>query len=62
MSKKKVCKKCKLFVDGNQCPLCKGETFANNWMGRVLILDPKRSTVAQKMNIDNKGEYAIKIR
>ncbi|MGM5482109.1 MAG: transcription elongation factor subunit Spt4 [Nanobdellota archaeon] len=62
MTKKKVCKKCKMFIDGNQCPNCKGETFANNWMGKVLIIDPKRSIVAEKMGIETKGEFAIKIR
>lgn len=62
MSKKKACKKCKMITEANQCPNCKSETFATSWMGRVLIIDPKRSTVAQKMNIETKGEYAIKIR
>lgn len=62
MSKKKVCKKCKIFVEGEQCPICKGDSFANNWIGRVQIIDPKRSVVAQKMNIEHKGEYAIKVR
>lgn len=62
MSKKKVCKKCKIFVEKDQCPICKGETFATNWMGRVLVIDPKKSIVSQKMNIEHKGEYAIKVR
>jgi DNA-directed RNA polymerase subunit E" len=62
MSKKKACKKCKLFVDGNQCPLCKTEVFSNVWQGRLLIIDPKKSIIAQNMEIESKGEYAIKVR
>jgi len=60
--KKKVCKKCKLFVTGETCPVCKGNQFSENWQGRITILDPVRSIVAQKLNIKAKGEYAIKVR
>jgi DNA-directed RNA polymerase subunit E" len=59
---KKVCKKCKLFVTGETCPLCKGNQFSTNWQGRLVIIDPKKSIVAQKMGIKAKGEYAIKVR
>ncbi len=62
MSKKKVCKKCKLFVEGNQCPNCKSEAFATVWQGRINIIDAKRSMIAEKMGITQKGEYAIKVR
>lgn len=60
--KKKVCKKCKLFVTGETCPVCKGNQFSENWQGRITILDPVKSIVAQKLNIKAKGEYAIKVR
>ena len=59
---KKACKKCKLFVDGETCPLCKGNQFSTNWQGRLIIIDPSKSIVAQKMGIKSKGEYAIKVR
>lgn len=60
--KKKVCKKCKLFVDGNECPLCKGNQFSLNWQGRLYVVDPNKSEVAKKIGIGAKGEYAIKVR
>ena len=60
--KKKVCKKCKLFVDGNQCPICKGDQFSNSWQGRLAIIDANKSTIANKIKIEVKGEYAIKVR
>ncbi len=60
--KKKACKKCKIFVDGNECPICKGNTFATTWQGRIHILDPVKSDIAERMDITVKGEYAIKVR
>ncbi|MDP7141295.1 MAG: transcription elongation factor subunit Spt4 [Candidatus Woesearchaeota archaeon] len=59
---KKVCKSCKLFVDGNNCPVCKGNQFSTNWQGRIFIADANKSMIAQKMEITVKGEYAIKVR
>jgi RNA polymerase subunit RPABC4/transcription elongation factor Spt4 len=60
--KKKVCKKCKLFVDGNECPNCKSNQFSTNWQGRISILDTQKSAIAKKIGLENNGEYAIKSR
>ena len=60
--KKKVCKRCKIFVEGNECPICKSNQFSNNWQGRLYIVDPVKSMIAQKIEIKAKGEYAIKVR
>jgi len=62
MAKKKVCKKCKLFVEGNECPVCHGSQFSTNWQGRIAVLDPEKSAIAKKIGIKHKGEYAIKVR
>lgn len=62
MAKKKACKRCRIFVEGNECPLCKGNQFSNSWQGRVFILDPKKSVIAKRMGVEAKGEYAIKVR
>ncbi len=59
--KKKVCSKCKLFVDGSECPVCRSSNFSINWKGRVYIVDPKKSQIAQKVGFPIKGEYAIKV-
>jgi DNA-directed RNA polymerase subunit E" len=60
--KKKVCKKCKYFVEGNECPVCKSNQFSNNWQGRLYVLDANKSMIASKIGITVKGEYAIKVR
>ena len=59
---KKVCLKCKLFVEGNTCPVCKENKFSDNWKGRIYVVDPNKSEIAKKINITVKGEYAIKVK
>ena len=59
---KKVCKKCRLFVDGQECPVCHGNAFTETWKGRLNILDTDKSEIAKKVGILVKGEYAIKVR
>lgn len=59
---KKVCIKCKIFVAGNECPICRGTSFSENWKGRILVLDAERSEIAKKIGLKIKGEYAIKVR
>jgi len=59
---KKVCKNCKLFVKGPECPICKGNQMTDNWQGRLYILDADKSEIAKKIDIKQKGEYAIKVR
>mgnify|MGYP001435824600 CR=1 FL=1 len=60
--KKKACKKCKVFVEGTECPICKGNKWSTNWQGRLTILDEKKSIIAEKIGITQAGEYAIKVR
>ena len=60
--KKKACIKCKIFVKGNECPICKGADFTTSWKGRIIIEDANKSEIAKNLNIKVKGEYAIKTR
>jgi DNA-directed RNA polymerase subunit E" len=60
--KKKICKKCKLFVEGDVCPICKDSNFVNNFQGRINIVDANKSEIAKKSGYEKDGEYAIKIR
>ena len=60
--KKKVCKSCKIFYEGAECPSCKSTTNANSWQGRITILDIQKSFIGTAIGIKMKGEYAIKVR
>ena len=59
---KKVCKKCKIFVEGPTCPVCSGNQFSDNWKGRMYIFDTNKSEIAKKIGMTAKGEYAIKVK
>lgn len=59
---KKVCKKCRIFVKGGECPICKGNNFTEIWQGKINILDANKSEIAKKIGINVKGEYVIKVR
>lgn len=60
--RKKVCKKCKIFSEENECPVCKGNQLTNNWQGRVNILDINKSIIGKKISAPINGEYAVKAR
>ena len=62
MSKKKVCKRCRLFVEGDSCPNCSSSDFSDSWNGTLFVNDPARSMIAEKVGIKLKGEYAIKVK
>lgn len=59
---KKVCKNCRMFVEGDTCPICKHSNFTDNWKGRLNIISAEKSQIAQNTGIKAKGEYAIKVR
>ncbi len=59
---KKVCKDCRLFVEGPTCHGCKGNQFTESWKGRIYIANPDKSEIAQKLGFKVKGEYAIKVK
>jgi len=60
--KKQACRSCKIFVDGEVCPQCKGTNVSPNWQGRITFVDTNKSFVAHKMGVTEKGEYALKVR
>jgi len=58
---KKACTKCLLISEEDKCPLCGAKT-SKMWQGYLIILDYKRSKIAQKMGIKANGKYALKVR
>ncbi len=59
---KKVCKKDRIFVDGQECPICHAANFTETWKGRINITNAEKSEIAKKIGITVNGEYAIKVR
>ena len=67
MAKKKACKICKALVESSdQCPTknpnCSESNLTTLYQGKIFVLDPKQSHAAQRLEINQKGEYALKIR
>jgi len=60
--KKQVCRTCKIFFEGEACPICKKKAPATVWQGRIHFLNTKKSGIAKKMEVEKEGEYAIKVR
>ena len=58
----KACKTCKIITEENVCPVCKGSELSEDFLGFVIILDPSKSQLAEKMKIKEAGRYALKIR
>ncbi|HIH77632.1 MAG TPA: DNA-directed RNA polymerase, subunit E'' [Halobacteria archaeon] len=58
-----ACRTCHRIVEsGNVCPACNSGDLSNEWQGYIIIIDPSRSSIAKKLNIDSPGKYAIKVR
>jgi DNA-directed RNA polymerase subunit E" len=57
---KKVCAMCKRFHEEQKCPSCGSTESKESWKGRIIVINPEKSEVAQSLKIKTKGEYAIK--
>jgi len=58
----KACRTCKVITNVNVCPVCKGSELSEDFLGFVIILNPSKSQLADKMKIKEAGQYALKIR
>lgn len=56
-----ACKNCHVLTTEKVCPNCAVPT-SKRWRGYVIIRDPKLSQIAEKMNIQKPGKYALKVR
>jgi len=62
MAKQKACKICNKIYDGEKCPNCESKEHTENFKGRIVVSNPEKSEIAQKLNIKSKGNFAIKTR
>jgi DNA-directed RNA polymerase subunit E" len=61
MVKSKACKICGTICEtDDECLKCGSKEFNDNYKGRLVVLNPEKSEIAQKINITEKGNYAIK--
>lgn len=63
MAKAKACKICnRIYETGDKCPRCDSKESTESFKGRVIVLDSEKSEIAKKLNIKDKGNFAIKTR
>jgi DNA-directed RNA polymerase subunit E" len=63
MSKEKACKICKTIYEADdKCPRCGSKDFTASFKGKIAILNPEKSEIAQKLNMKEKGNFALKTR
>ncbi len=62
MTKQKACKICNTIYEGEKCPKCDSKESIEGFKGRIIVQNPEKSEIAKKLNIKEKGEYAIKTR
>ncbi len=57
----RACKKCHALTNKNICPYC-SEATSDEWQGYMIIIEPDKSKIAQKIGIKSSGKYALKVR
>ncbi|HLE96733.1 MAG TPA: transcription elongation factor subunit Spt4 [Candidatus Thermoplasmatota archaeon] len=62
MTVDKACRDCHFISQADVCPQCKSTNLSKDIIGFVVIVDAKKSRIAQKMGIDAPGKYALKVR
>ena len=63
MAKAKACKICnKIYETGDKCPNCDAKESTEGFKGRIVILNPEKSEIAQKIGLKKEGNFAIKTR
>ena len=63
MPKPKACKLCNTIVEeGDKCPKCDSKELSESFKGRIVVVNPEKSELAQKLNLKEKGNFAIKAR
>ena len=62
MVKTRACKICKTLHENEKCPKCDSKKFTETFKGRIVVFDPEKSEIAQKIKLKDKGNFAIKAR
>ncbi len=57
-----ACRECHRIVEGLVCPICGSSALSKDWGGYVLVIDPKGSEIAKRLEITLPGRYVLKVR
>ncbi len=58
-----ACGECHLVLgDGiDQCPRHPSAPVSSDWTGYVIIMQPERSEIAKRLQVELPGRYALKV-
>ena len=62
MTKQIACKICNTIHESEKCPKCDSKESTESFKGRIIVINPEKSEIAQKLNLKDKGNLAIKTR
>jgi len=62
MAAEKACKTCRTIFSGSKCPKCGGTEFTDSFKGKIIVINEETSEIAQKLNLKDKGEFAVRLR
>ncbi len=63
MATEKACKKCKFVYEGaGKCPKCGSEEHTDGFKGKVVVLKPEESEIANNLKIKERGTFALRVR
>jgi DNA-directed RNA polymerase subunit E" len=59
-----ACRECHAVVDPDEevCTICGSSSLTEDWSGYVVIEHPEESEIADEMEVDTAGSYALKVR
>ena len=60
--KEKACKNCRTVFEGQKCPACGSAEFTDSFKGKIVVLNPEQSEIAQKLKLTSKGTFATRLR
>jgi DNA-directed RNA polymerase subunit E" len=58
----RACRTCKNISEDSICPVCRGSEFSDDYSGLLIVLEPDNSLLAEKLETNEPGAYALKIR
>ena len=58
----RACRTCKNISEEAICPVCKSTEFSDDYSGLLIVLKPENSLLAEKLDTNESGMYALKIR
>lgn len=56
-----ACRKCKTLTFESTCPICKSKDLTKNWKGYIYVINPEKSEIAKRFNINIRGRFALKV-